>query len=101
MLWWVLAFNRRRRGHNGEGRRVMGVLRRGVLCAAVRPRTWMCPTLLTQEVRHVWLRIAGTAELPRHLCGARSCLARTCGVEPTFLIEIFADACEKTPDCID
>jgi hypothetical protein len=33
------------------------VLRRGVLCAAVRPRTWMCPTLelIAQGQRHKWL----------------------------------------------
>ena len=62
--WWMLGFNRRRRGHNGKGRRVLGVLRRGVLCAAVRSRTWMCPTLIAQAVRHVWLllRIDGTAD---------------------------------------
>ena len=80
------------------------VLRRGVLCAAVRPRTWMCPTLIAQAVRHVWLlRIDGTADggpgSSLVMCGA--CLARMCGVEPTFPIEIFADACEKTPDSID
>ena len=81
----VVGFNRRRqRGHNEEVHAWWAVLRRGVLCAAVRPRTWMCPTLqlIAQATRHVWLRIDGTAELPSSYVWRLPCACLTVASSP-------------------
>lgn len=60
------------------------VLRRGVLCAAVRRRTWMCPTLqlIAHAPRHVWLRIDGTAELPSSYVWRLPCACLTVASSP-------------------
>jgi hypothetical protein len=58
------------------------VLRRGVVCAAARPRTGMCPTLSTlsaQAARHVWLRHGLFVRAPSSPCVAlASPCPRTC-----------------------
>ena len=73
------------------------VLRRGVLCAAVRQRTWMCPTLHRRQ-RHLWLRLTARLITARQERAPSSCVAPALWRKPTFPIEIFAGVCEKTPN---